>query len=386
MTKVTNNDSMENITGNEIYNLDLLTRYVCRTNGKRTMTIKELALQIGCSRATLDRVLNNREGVGEKRRKEILEQVKEYGYKPNKIGKMLATQNRTVIGIILCADITPVENPLYHVIYEGMTAASSALEETGVRYVYRHIKSGKAIEQIRTIQELIYEERVSGIAISLEEKSAELYDTIQYHMDRGIRFLSYFNINGTQDSRFKFPHEIGINQQREGIVAAGLMAKFIGEKGKVVLMSGLEKNMVHQMRINSAKEMLQKEYEEIEVVEVIRNTYPEEKAVHMVSELIERHPDLNGIIMSCGASSRIAEKLNDMNKTKELSVISFDFTRQLEKDLEKGYLDAVIGVNLEKLGYKTIHAIYELVFQNEIQEDTQYIPLQIKIKESMIPI
>ena len=69
-----------------------------------TMTLKELALEIGCSRATLDRVINNREGVGEERRKEILKQIEERGYRPNVVGKMLAIQHRTVIGVILCAD------------------------------------------------------------------------------------------------------------------------------------------------------------------------------------------------------------------------------------------------------------------------------------------
>lgn len=347
------------------------------------MTLKELALQIGCSRATLDRVLNNREGVSDKRRKEILEMIKEYGYKPNRIGKMLATQKRTVIGVILSADITPAENPLYHVIYEGMTVAAAALEETGVRYVFRQLKSGKAKEQIKCIEDMVYEEKVSGIAISLEEKSDELFDTIKYHMERGIKFLSYFNINGAQHPEFKFAHEIGINQQREGIVAAGLMAKFLRGKGKIALMSGLEKNLVHQTRINSAKSLLENSYKQIEVAEVIRNTYPEERAEELVQELLGKHPDLDGIIMSCGSSSRIAEKLNAMGKSGQISVISFDFTKQLELDLGKGYLDAVIGVNLEKLGFKTIHAIYELVFQDEIQEDTLYVPLQIKIKESV---
>ena len=71
------------------------------------MTQEELAGRIGVSRATLDRVLNNREGVGAKKREQVLAAIKELGYKPNITGKMLSMQNRTSIGIIVGEDKTP---------------------------------------------------------------------------------------------------------------------------------------------------------------------------------------------------------------------------------------------------------------------------------------
>ena len=54
------------------------------------MTQEELARKIGVSRATLDRVINNREGVSAKKREEILAAIEELGYKPNISGKMLS--------------------------------------------------------------------------------------------------------------------------------------------------------------------------------------------------------------------------------------------------------------------------------------------------------
>ena len=350
------------------------------------MTLKELALEIGCSRATLDRVINNREGVGEERRKEILKQIEGRGYRPNVVGKMLAIQHRTVIGVILCADITPVENPLFHEIYAGMLKAVEILEKTGVSFMFRHIKSGKASEQITVINELVEVYRVSGIAISLEEKSEDLFETIRVHMNNGVKFISYFNINGAQNTEFQFPYEIGINQKREGNVAAGLMGKFLRGKGKVALLSGLEKNLVHQIRIDSAKEHLEQAYPGIRVVEVGRNTYPEDITMANVEKLLEDYPDLDGIIVSCGSAGYIVEMVQKLQKKDQLSIIAFDFTRQMEKDLRLGYFDALIGVNLERLGYTTIYAIYDYVFQNEITDDTLYVALQIKLKETVTPL
>ena len=152
------------------------------------------------------------------------------------------------------------------------------------------------------------------------------------------------------------------------------------------MLSGLEKNLVHQIRIDSAKEHLEQAYPGIRVVEVGRNTYPEDIAMAKVEKLLEDYPDLDGIIVSCGSAGYIVEMVQKLQKKDQLSIIAFDFTRQMEKDLRLGYFDALIGVNLERLGYTTIYAIYDYVFQNEITDDTLYVALQIKLKETVTPL
>lgn len=350
------------------------------------MTLRELAKEIGCSRATLDRVINHREGVSDKRRKEILDQIEELGYKPNKIGKMLSKQNRTVIGVILCMDNTPMDNPLFDIIYKGMQEAAHELGQNGVTFVFRRIESGSAHEQERVIRELIAEQGASGIVISIEEKSEQLFETIRYYMSRGVRFLSYFNISGAQNMNFKFPLELGEDQKREGYAAAGLMGRFLGGKGKVALISGLEKNQVHQIRVDSAAECLKKNYPGIQVLPVLRNSFPGDKTEALAGQLLKEHPDLSGIIASCGYVGTLTRKIQECGKKDQISIIVYDCTRQAKSDLENGRCDAVIGVDLKRLGYKTIIAINELVFQNEVSEDVRFLPLQILLKESVMPL
>ncbi|MGI6070802.1 MAG: substrate-binding domain-containing protein [Blautia sp.] len=345
------------------------------------MTLRELSKEIGCSRATLDRVLHNRPGVSQKRRQKILQQIENLGYKPNRIGTMLAKQKRTVIGIILCADITAIGNPLFHIIAQGMEEAVKDLEQTGVSFLLRHLKSGKASEQIQVIDELVQECGVSGIALSLEENTDELYEVIQKYMDRGVRFVSYFNINGVKTSDFSFAYSLGIDQKREGYVAAGLMAKFIQGKGKVALLSGLEKNQVHQLRMDYAKEYLEREYPEIEVLPIFRNCFPKEVVEDLTEQLMTEQPDLSGIILSCGFSNALIEKIRDSKFRRQLSIIVFDLTSQNIKELERGESDAVIGVDLKMLGFRTVHAIYDYIFQNAVRQDILEIPLQLYLKE-----
>lgn len=350
------------------------------------MTLKGLAKEIGCSRATLDRVLHNREGVSESRRKEILEKIKESGYKPNKIGKILAKQNQVVIGIIIGSDIMPIESPLFEIVYKGMLEGTRELEQTGVKFIFRKMKSGKATEQIRVIQELVESEGVSGIAFSLEEKSEKLNKIIKDYQEKGIYFISYYNSNVTSEAGIQIQYQLGIDQRREGYVAAGLMGRLLGKKGKVALISGLKKNAVHQIRVDSANELLGKDYPEIEVLPIFRNSFPEDTVENLCDQLLEEHSDLSGIIVSCGYAGILTDKIQQAGKKDQITIVLFDFTSQAELDLEDGKCDAVIGIDLRWLGYKTVYAIYELVFQNEVSKDTQFIPLQIKLKESVVPL
>nr|MCR4756140.1 LacI family DNA-binding transcriptional regulator [Lachnospiraceae bacterium] len=55
-------------------------------------TIKEIARLSGVSRGTVDRVLNNRDGVSEETAERVRTIAKQLGYKPNKAGVALAAQ------------------------------------------------------------------------------------------------------------------------------------------------------------------------------------------------------------------------------------------------------------------------------------------------------
>lgn len=214
------------------------------------MTQEELARKIGVSRATLDRVINNREGVSAKKREEILATIEELGYKPNISGKMLSKQNRTSIGVIIGTDKTPKDGRVFEIIYKSMLECSRHLAMSGVRFIYRQMVSGEAEEQIQIIEELVAE-GVSGIAFAFRKRTEKLYATIAKYQRQGIQFVPYFNTLTDPNVDLRFQCHLDTDQVKEGRIAASLLAKFMGGKGKAALISGLEENYVHQLRIES---------------------------------------------------------------------------------------------------------------------------------------
>ena len=65
------------------------------------ITMKDIADIVGVSESTVSRAINDKAGVGEKTKKEILEVAKKYNFRPNQLARNLAKQSTNIIGLIL---------------------------------------------------------------------------------------------------------------------------------------------------------------------------------------------------------------------------------------------------------------------------------------------
>lgn len=344
------------------------------------MTMEELAREIGCSKSTLDRALHNRGNVSAKMMEKIRTYIKKNDFQVNVVGKVLAIQNKLKFGIIVSSDLTAKNNSLFELIYEGMLFGTKNYSSMGVNFFFKKLSSGRAEEQIKAIDELV-NEGVSGIAISIEENSQDLFDTINSAMEKGIRFVSYQNTAGAKSTKRNFSYILGTDQSKEGYIAAELMGRFLNGRGKVILYSGLMKNMFHQNRIDSAYDKLKNEYPDIEIIDVFRNAYPDSVIYEHFNKCLDDNPDLSGVIISCGGNYVITEILKERGLIGKVKQIMFDATRKIKEELKKGNVDVVIGTDLKRLGYNTVIALCESLMYGKVDKIKVDLPVSIMIKE-----
>ncbi len=344
------------------------------------MTLKELAAQVGCSPSTLDRVLHNRGSVSAKTRARILESVSASGFQINSAGKALAMQNKMKFGIIISADFSGKANSLFPKIYEGMRCGVEALSQTGAEFYFRGLKSGTAAEQVQEIQSLI-EAGAAAIAISFEDDDHELHEAIERGIQKGVKFIPYYNTCPNRAIEHKFIFDMGIDQVREGRVAAELMARFLGGRGKIVLFSGLMRNRVHQNRIDAVYDEIKKNHPGITVVDVIRNAHPLQRITRQLEEVLENCADLAGVIASCGNNWAIGDILQQRGLCGQVVSIMFDKTLKVEEQLKAGVIDCVIGQDLKKLGYNTVLALYDSLMLGSVDSFKVRLPMLIEIKQ-----
>lgn len=88
------------------------------------ITSKEIAKICGISRGTVDRALNNRPGVSEKTKKQILKIASELDYQPNYIGRSLVKGKSMSIGVI----VFDLNNRVFAQIINGIEARARELD------------------------------------------------------------------------------------------------------------------------------------------------------------------------------------------------------------------------------------------------------------------
>ena len=123
----------------------------------RKMTKKEIALACGVSRITLDRVLNNRPGVGDAKRAEILQFLEKHGYRENKLAQALVRGRSHSFGII----VFDLDNSFYA---QLVNAFQRTAQEAG--YVSYIMLSNKNPQREKALLEDLLARRVEGIVLN----------------------------------------------------------------------------------------------------------------------------------------------------------------------------------------------------------------------------
>ncbi len=91
--------------------------------GSKKITIKDIARIAKVSHPAVSMALNNRPGVGEKKRKEIIKIAKQVGYQPNLLAKALVSNRSYTIGLI----INNISDQFYTDLAKGVEKAADEL-------------------------------------------------------------------------------------------------------------------------------------------------------------------------------------------------------------------------------------------------------------------
>ncbi len=92
---------------------------------EKRITIKDIALQAGVSKGTVDRVLHNRGEVSEISKQKVLQVAKQIGYKPNVYASLLASQKKYFLACLIPSYNT---GEYWEQVAIGLTAAKKKAE------------------------------------------------------------------------------------------------------------------------------------------------------------------------------------------------------------------------------------------------------------------
>lgn len=146
------------------------------------ITLQEIADELGVSKMTVSRAINNQSKVSEEMRKKVLEKAEKMGYTINYVAKSLASKRTSTIGIV----VPGIRNSFFPEVIGG-------IEEIIYEMNYHLILTHSAEDWYREVDSLetLQARRVDGILISVAE-SIKNYNHYKKIIDANIP-LVFFN-------------------------------------------------------------------------------------------------------------------------------------------------------------------------------------------------
>lgn len=341
------------------------------------VTIKEIAERAGVHRATVDKVLHNRVGVSDEVRMKVQRIIKEMGYTPNPVGRVLQKQgNRYHIEAILVAvDALPF-------LKAGIEKGIHNQVGFDIEVTYSISKFQDAERQKEFIDNAIAA-RADGIIIS-PINSERVRKAIDRAVDSGIPVVATnADIDGTRRTCC-----IGADNRQSAQIAGRMMGLFLGGTGKIAVISSaiaaVNNNYYVRERETEFADFIRREYPGLQIITTIDSFENPQITYQKTVQLLHDYTDLQGIYITCGGVSQVGRALEESGRAKDIRVISFEDYPEVVDLIRKDVIDCTIAGEIQKQGELPVQIIMDhIVFGKTPEAGHIFTKTRILVKESL---
>ena len=335
-------------------------------------TIKEIAELAGVSRGTVDRVLNNRGEVNAETAARVMEIVKALDYKPNKAGLALAVRKKKYkIGVILFSE----NNPFFDEVMDGVLFKASELEDYGINTIMKRVEFDLDA-QLSAMDEFLKEE-IHGLILAPynHEKIREKIDEIT---ELNIPVITVnTDIEGSKRLAY-----VGSDYFQGGRMAAGIFGLMMKENTELAIITGSSNVLCHSERIRGFREVLDKDYPNIQIAEIAENHDDEFESYALTKQILEKYPKISALFFTAAGVSGGCKAV--IESRKNIRVVTFDELPSILSLLKEGVISATIGQQPFRQGAKSLNILFEYLTSGAVPDKEDcIIDLTMKIKESV---
>ena len=321
------------------------------------VTLEDVARKAGVSRATVDRVLNERGNV----KKSTAERVYRAVFNTNYfIGPLADADDKIIYKFDFVFPI--LKTAYFDNFCKEIASSRLAFARLNAR-VQAHMVDGLGPEVLA--QKLLEVGADSdGIAfVALDHPLVrEAVDAL--HKD-GIGVVSLVS----DLSRSKRLAYVGLDNRAAGRTAALLMGRFLGDKssGSIALFPGRPSYRGHEEREAGFKSMIRERFSRFNVADMPGPQYDNAVARAQVLTAINEIPDLVAIYNTAGATDGIAKALKSANRERDIVFVAHELS-----DITRSYLiDDTIDVIINQDIRHEIFSAIELLVRNKKGEKNE---------------
>lgn len=340
------------------------------------ITIREIADLAGVSRGTVDRVLNGRGGVRDSVVERINRIVAEYGYRPNKAARTLASRKKSfLIGVISPS----IDNMFFKGVLRGIRAAEKDVGDLGVRLMYREILKFSVAEQLQIIDEMLASD-IDALAINPINDPAVIAKLKGLNHE-GIAIIT-FNSDVVGVDRLAY---IGCDYDRNGRIAAGLVNLVSQGHAEVAVVLGSLTSLGHSQRLQGFTEAA-KSYPGIVVREVVEMYDDEITSYCKVRDLLSKNFNLDAFFFAAGGKEGGIRAILESRQASKLKIITVDIDPLTVNYLKSGVVSATVCQQPYIQGYEAVRQLAMYVVYGEKPVDKfQFTRSEILLRENLEP-
>lgn len=260
-------------------------------------------------------------------------------------------------------------------VLKGFEDAADALN---VSIEYRGATEYDLQEQMMVLDQVIAK-KPAGIALSAIDTHG-LDEVIDRAIEEGIPVVLFDS--GAPNSRaYSF---LSTNNYNAGSTAAAQLAKLIGRKGQVAVVT-VPGQQNHTERIEGFKDTMKSAYPAIEVVEVVDGKGDAGSSREQSEALLGKYPELSGIFVteaSSGVGVGEAVKAHVAAGNTPVQIVSFDTNKATLDMIKDGTISASIAQGTWNMGYWSLQYLFHLHHDLTIPapsatDDVSPLPVQV---------
>lgn len=298
------------------------------------VTLQDVAKAAGVSPATVDRVLNDRDGVRSRTRDVVLNTARQMGYISGADETSSASHDQINLVFLLPA---------------GTNAFIDALHRQIEANAESRVDISLHIERIEGFNPQSLAERLLGLrglaqGVGLIAQDHPLVrEAIRTLSQAGIPVVVLASdIHGVPRLAY-----VGIDNRQAGRLAGQLMGRLLPahQPARAALFAGSLSYRGHEEREMGFRHILREEFPHIQILELREIMDDRVKAMEETTALLDQYPDLAGIYSVGGGTSGIAAALKTRGVENSVVLIGHEATENNKRLLLDGTLDAVIDQN-----------------------------------------
>jgi LacI family transcriptional regulator len=292
---------------------------------KSRLGLEDVARRAGVGLATVDRVLNERGSVSAVTERRVIQAARELGLR-----RVLPTPHarQVRIEVMLARSGTPFMRRLT----EAMAQVAATLDRS---IVILHTMID--MRDPAQVGPRIAACRADGIIVYCEEHSANVA-AIAAAAGAGRPVICV--VTDVPDSpRADY---VGIDHAKAGRTAAFFVARMGRPAGAALIISTSMGFRAHKQRIDGFREALALHSPDVVVAPVMTSGDDPDRAYHLLTQALRRHPDAFAVYNTGGANSAVAHAIRDAGRKPEVLFVGHELTEESAALLRAGEMTVAI--------------------------------------------